>query len=71
MLLLYKEVDQLYVYVCVCVCMCVQLCPTLCDLMDYNLLGSSVYGIFQAGILEEVAISSSRVSSTEELNHVS
>ena len=35
-----------------------QSCPTLCDLMDYSLPGSSVHGIFQAKILEWVAISS-------------
>ena len=28
------------------------LCPTLCDPMDYSLLGSSVHGILQARILE-------------------
>ena len=39
-----------------------QSCPTLCDLMDYNLPGSSVHGIFQARILEWVAISFSRGS---------
>ena len=33
-----------------------QSCPTLCDPMDYNLLGSSVHGIFQARVLEWVAI---------------
>ena len=33
-----------------------QLCPTLCDLMDCNQPGSSVQGIFQARILEWVAI---------------
>ena len=35
-----------------------QSCPTLCDPMDCNLPGSSVHGIFQARILEWVAISS-------------
>ena len=55
------------VCVCVCVCVCVrvcararacaQLCPTLWDPVDYSLAGSSVYGIFQARILERVAIS--------------
>ena len=53
------------VCVCVCVCACVrararacaQLCPTLWDPVDYSLAGSSVYGIFQARILEGVAIS--------------
>ena len=37
-----------------------QSCPTLCDPMDRNLPGSSVYGIFQARVLEWVAISFSR-----------
>ena len=40
-----------------------QLCPTLCDSMDYSLLGSSVQGISQAIILEWVVISFSRGSS--------
>ena len=35
-----------------------QLCPTLCDPMDCSLQGSSIHGIFQARILEGVAISS-------------
>ena len=43
--------------------MCVQLHLTLCDPMDYNLPGSSVPGIFQASIMEWVAISYSRESS--------
>ena len=33
-----------------------QSCPTLCDPMDGSLAGSSVHGIFQARILEWVAI---------------
>ena len=41
----------------------VQSCPTLCDPMDYSPLGSSVHGIFQARVLEGVAISFSRGSS--------
>ena len=40
-----------------------QSCPTLCDPMDCSLLGFSVHGIFQARILEWVAISFSRGSS--------
>ena len=44
-----------------CVCICAQLCLTLCDPMD--LPGSSVHEIFQARILEWIAISSSRGSS--------
>ena len=37
-----------------------QLCLTLCDPMDCGLPDSSVHGIFQARILEWVAISHSR-----------
>ena len=40
-----------------------RLCPALCDLMDYSLPGSSVYGILQTRILEWVAIPFSRRSS--------
>ena len=40
-----------------------QSCPTLCNLVDCSLPGSSVHGILQARILEWVAISSSRGSS--------
>ena len=39
-----------------------QSCPTLCDPMDCSLPGSSVHGIFQATVLEWVAISFSRAS---------
>ena len=38
--------------------------PALCDSMDCSLPGSSVRGIFQARILEWVAISFSRESSS-------
>ena len=48
---------------CVCVCVLVaQLCLTLCNPMDYSPPGCSVYGIFQARILECVAISFSKSS---------
>ena len=57
---------------CVCVCVCVfvythmhthaQSCPTLCDPRDCSLPGSSVHGIFQARILEQIVISSSKGS---------
>ena len=40
-----------------------QSCLTLCDPMDSYLPGSSVHGIFQAWVLERVAISFSRGSS--------
>ena len=38
-----------------------QLCPVLCEPMDYNIPGSSVHGILQARKLECVAISFSKV----------
>ena len=40
-----------------------QSCPTLCDPMDCSLPSSSVHGIFQAIVLEWIAISFSRESS--------
>ena len=49
-----------------------QLCPTLCDPMDCSLPGPSVHGIFQARILEQIAISYSRGSSrTRDQTHFS
>ena len=44
-------------------CSVAKLCPTLCNCMDCSLPGSSVHGIFQAIILEWVAILFSRGSS--------
>ena len=40
-----------------------QSCPTLCDPMDCSLPGSYVHGIFQAMVLEWIAISYSKGSS--------
>ena len=51
------------IYVMFYVCACAQSCLTLCDLMNCRLPGSSDHGIFQARILEWVAISYSRGSS--------
>ena len=49
-----------------------QSCLTLCDPMDCSLPGSSIHVIFQASILEWVAISYSRRSSRpRDLTHVS
>ena len=42
-------------------CVYAQLCLALCDPMDCSLSGSSVLGIFQARILEWVAVSYSRL----------
>ena len=41
-----------------------QLCPTLSEPMDYSLPGSSVHGIFQAGVLEWGAIASSEIDAS-------
>ena len=43
-----------------CACLIAQSCPTLCNPMDRSPPGSSVHGIFQARILEWVAIFYSR-----------
>ena len=48
-----------------------RLCLILFDPMDYSLPGSSLYGIFQARILEWVAISSFRGSSQPRFEPVS
>ena len=37
-----------------------QSCPTLCDPINSSLPGSSIHGIFQARVLEWVAISFSK-----------
>ena len=42
--------------------MCTQSCPTLCDPLDCSPSGSSIHEVFQARILEWVAISYSRGS---------
>ena len=48
---------------CVHACSITQSCLTLCNPLDCSLPGSSVYGIFQARTLKQVAISYSRGSS--------
>ena len=47
----------------VLMCSVAQLCPTLYNPMNYSQQGSSFQGIFQAQLLEWVAISYSRGSS--------
>ena len=55
----------------VCMCSVAHLCPMLCS-MDYSPLGSSAHAIFQARILELVAISTSRRSSPpRDQTHIS
>ena len=48
------------VFLCACVLSHFQSCSTLCDPMDWSLLVSSIHRIFQARILECVAMPSSR-----------
>ena len=43
-----------------------QSCPTLSDLMDWSLPGSSIHGIFQARVLEWGAIAFSASLTTHE-----
>ena len=63
---------SLYIYICMCVCSVAQWYLTLCDPMGCNMPGLSVHRIFQARILEWVAISSCRVSSwPKDQTHVS
>ena len=45
-----------------------QSCPTLCNPIDCSLPGSSVHGIFQAGVLEWGAIAFSVYSRDGQLN---
>ena len=52
-------------------CMRAHSCPTLCTPVDCSPPGSSVYGIFQAKILEWVAISSRGSSWPRDQTHVS
>ena len=60
------------VSVCVCVRADTQSCPTLHIPLDYSPPGSSIHVIFQAKILEWVAISYSRVSPwPRDQNHIS
>ena len=47
-----------------------QLCPTLSDPMDCSLPGSSVHGIFQARVLEWVAIAFSVFKDKNKPNNI-
>ena len=66
-----KTLSEQRLTVCV-LCSIAQTCPTLWDPMDCSPQGSSVSGIFQARILEWVAISYSRGSSqSRDQTHIS
>ena len=61
-----------YLIIPMCMCSVAQLCLTFCDPMDYSLPDSSIHEIFQARILEWVAISFSRGSSwPRDWTHIS
>ena len=63
--------ECVFVYVCASAQL-LQLCPILWDGIDCSLPGSSVHGIFQAIILEWVAIPFSRGSSQpRDQTHIS
>ena len=62
-LLLHKEAPERTLPLPSYACLHALSCPTLCDLMDGSPPGSSVRRIFQARILEWVAISYSKGSS--------
>ena len=51
-----QEQQSQWVKSSVCCCCCDQLCLTLCYPIDCHLRGPSVHGIFQARVLERVAI---------------
>ena len=53
------------------VCLVTQLCPTLCDTMNFSPSGSSVLGIFQARLLELVAISFCKAEYSNQLSFFS
>ena len=59
----WKYIQGFYICHKIIRCVCAQPTPTLSNPMDSSPPGSSVHGIFQARILDWVAISSSRGSS--------
>ena len=57
---------------CLCLCLVAQSCTTLYNLLDCSPPGSYIHGIFQARILEWVAISfSSGSSQSRDWTHIS
>ena len=59
---------ELAMFKCFVPCLVPQSCPTLCDLTDCSLSGSSVHGIFQAKVLEWDAIAFSLMSYSLDLS---
>ena len=64
------NITLLKIYATVCYAKLLQSCLTLSDPMDCSLPGSSVYGIFQARVLEWGAISFSALKSTHQLMYI-
>ena len=62
-----KDLDKTSSYE-ICACLVIQSCRILCEPLDCSPPDSSVHGIFQAKILEWVAISFSRGSSQPEIS---
>ena len=62
-IVIYQDIG-ISMYLCFCVkeseSEVAQLCLTLCDPVDYSLPGFSVHGVFQARVLEWVAIAFSK-----------
>ena len=58
-----RKKNPQFIYYCIPVTSLTQLCPTLCNPVDCSPPGFFVHGIFQARVLEWVAISFSRRSS--------
>ena len=56
--------------VSLCMCLVTQLCPALCNPMDYSPPGTSVHGILHARILEWVALLQG-ISPTQDRTQVS
>ena len=56
----------LLIYNLAVLCLVAQLCPTICDLMDFSPPGSSIHRILQARILEWVAIPRART----QISHI-
>ena len=62
------EVDKAPKYLC----LSAQFSPTLCDSTDRNLPGPSIHGVFQATVVEWIAVCSSGASSwPRDRTHVS
>ena len=60
--------NKLWSIINICMSEVAQSCPTLCDPMDCSLPDSSVHGIFQATVLEWIAISFSSIFLTQGSN---